>query len=221
LQRSELEAQFLAGCRRLAEKGFLNSSSDSMSVRIPGTDEMVLVSGLDDWREVERVAMRTQCFTSEEPVAALHGSIYLERHDAGAIAVSSPKGVEFLARSGGNLPPLFDEQVRHIGLPSWRSLDEKHLSRERIRETFSRGANAALLSERLLCIGMTCERVVFNSELLEKCAQAYVIAKASGTRPRVVPFWVRMIANRRLLNDERNAAKCFLNGQFPEGTASY
>jgi len=221
MQRREFEAQFLAGCRRLAEKGFLNCSSNSISVRIPGNAEMVLVSGLDDWREVGPAAMRTQYLTSDEPVAALHGSIYLERLDVGAIAVSSPKGVELLARSGGTLPPLFDEQVRHIGLPSWRSLEEKRLSRECIRESFRGGANAALFSERLVCVGMTCERAVFNTELLEKCAQAYVIAKTSGTRPRLVPFWVRMIANRRLLNDERDAAASFLNGQFPEGTASY
>jgi ribulose-5-phosphate 4-epimerase/fuculose-1-phosphate aldolase len=221
LHRWELEAQFLAGCLRLADKGFLNCSSDSMSVRIPGTGGMVLVSGLEEWRKVERATMRTLHFTSEETVAALHGSIYLERPDVGAIAVSSPKGVELLARGDGILPPLFDEQVRHIGLPTWRSLDEKRLSREQIREVFSRGANAALLSGRLLCIGMTCERVVFNTELLEKCAQAFVIAKASGTRPRVVPSWVRMIANRRLLNDERNAAARYLNGQLPEGTTSY
>jgi ribulose-5-phosphate 4-epimerase/fuculose-1-phosphate aldolase len=221
LLRRELEAQLLAGCQRLADKGFLNCSSNSISVRIPGTAEIVLVSSLEKWREVGRAAMRTQFLTSEETVAALHGAIYLERPDVGAVAVSSPKGVELLSKSGGILPPLFDEQVRHIGLPSWKSLNEKNLSRKRIREAFRRGANAALLSERLLCIGMTCERVVFNTELLEKCAQAYVIAKASGTRPRVIPIWVRMIANRRLLNDERNAATCFLNGKLPEGTASY
>jgi hypothetical protein len=68
---------------------------------------------------------------------------------------------------------------------------------------------------------MTCERAVFNTELLEKCAQAYVIAKASGTRLRAIPGWVRMIANRRLLHDERNAAARYLNGQLPESTTAY
>jgi ribulose-5-phosphate 4-epimerase/fuculose-1-phosphate aldolase len=220
LLRWELEAQFLTGCRRLADKGLLNCSSDSMSVRIPGTG-MILATGLEDWRDVGPATMRAQPFTASEAIAAIHGSIYIERPDVGAIAISSPKGVRLLARHGGTLPPLFDEQVRHIGLPAWISLDEKALSTARISKTFRRGANAALLSDQLLCLGMTCERVVFNTELTEKCTQAYLVAKASGARPRVVPTWVRIIANRRLLNDERRAAAHYLNGQIPESATSY
>lgn len=218
--RCELEAQFLTGCCRLADKGLLNCSSDSMSVRVPETG-MLLAAGLENWRDAGPAMVRALPFTANETVAALHGSIYLQRPDVGAIAISSPKGVRLLAGFGGTLPPLFDEQVRHIGLPAWISLDEKRLSTARISETFRRGSNAALLSDQLLCLGMTCERVVFNTELLEKCAQAYVIARASGARPRVVPAWVRIIANRRLLKDEHKAAAHYRNGQIPENATSY
>jgi ribulose-5-phosphate 4-epimerase/fuculose-1-phosphate aldolase len=221
LLRWELEAQFLVGCLRLADKGFLNDSSDSISVRIPGSSEMLLVAGLENWREVGPAMTRTESFESPEVVAALHGAIYLERQDVGAVVVSSPKGARFLAKTGGILPPLFDEQVRHIGLSPRSLLNEKTLSRDQIRKAFLRGANAALLGERLLCLGMTCERVVFNAELFEKCAQAYVIAQASGIPTGVIPAWVRLIANRRLLKDERNAAECYLKGQLPEGTTAY
>jgi ribulose-5-phosphate 4-epimerase/fuculose-1-phosphate aldolase len=182
---------------------------------------MVLAAGLEDWRTVGRATICTQSFVSEDVVAALHGSIYLERPDVGAVAVTSPQGVRLLARGGGILPPLFDEQVRHIGLPRWTTLDAEHLSREQIRKTFRQGANAALLREHLLCLGMTCERAVFNSELLEKCAQAYVMAEASGIPIGTIPTWVRLIANHRLLRDERNAAKSHLNGQLPESTPAY
>jgi hypothetical protein len=101
------------------------------------------------------------------------------------------------------------------------ALAEGDLSRERIRKAFQRGVNAALFSERLLCLGMTCERVVFNTELFEKCAQAYVIAKASGMPAAIIPPWVRLIANRRLLKDERHAAERFRSGQLPENATSY
>ena len=219
--RWELEAQFLVGCLRLADKGFLNCSSNSMSFRIPGNDEMVLAAGLEDWRTVGRATICTQSFVSKDVVAALHGSIYLERPDAGAVVISSPKGVRLLAKSGGALPPLFDEQVRHIGRAMGTPLAERDASRKRIRKAFQRGANAALLGERLLCLGMTCERAVFNTELLEKCAQAYVIARASGIPAGAIPAWVSVIANRRLLKDERRAAAHYLNGQLPEGTITY
>ena len=182
---------------------------------------MVFVTGLHNWRDVRIGTIGTQSFKSEEAVAALHGYIYLERQDVGAIAISSPIGTRLLAQSGGILPTLFDEQVRHIGLSSIVPLDERHLSRERIRKAFSRGTNATLLGERLLCLGMTWERVVLNTELFEKCAQAYVIAKASSIRTGVIPSWVRIIANHRLKRDERRAAASYLNGRLPEATSAY
>jgi hypothetical protein len=221
VQRLKLEEQFLDGYRRLGGKGFLNDSWDSLSIRISGTAEMLLAAGLEDWRDPRHGTMRTQSFTSQEPLAALHGSIYRRRSDVGAVAISSPPGTRILAKSGGTLPPLFDEQVRHIGLPSRTPLDKKALSNKQIDNAFKRGANAALLSDRLICLGMTCERVVFNTELFEKCARSFVIARASGINVGVIPSWVRLIANHRLMRDERNAAARYRNGELPESTTTY
>jgi ribulose-5-phosphate 4-epimerase/fuculose-1-phosphate aldolase len=221
LNHSELEAQLLDGCRRLAHKGFLNASSDSLSVRIPGTGEMLLTTGRENWRKAGRVTICVKSFISQQDITGLHESIYLERPDVGAIATSSPKGVRLLAKSGSILPPLFDEQVRHIGLPIATPLDEALLSGDLIHRAFAQGANGAVISERLLCLGMTCERAIFNTELFEKCARAYVIAKASGIRARTIPAWVRVIANNRLMKDERSAGKRYLNGQLPESKTAY
>jgi ribulose-5-phosphate 4-epimerase/fuculose-1-phosphate aldolase len=221
MQRSKLEAQLLAGARRLVQKGFLNDRLDSVSARIAGSDEMLLMGGVEDWGGVGDAAFSTIPFSSQETVSGLHGAIYLARPDVGAIAISSPRGVRLLAGSGEIMPPLFDELVRHIGLPSWTPLDAERLSKERIRGAFSGGANATLLGERLVCLGMTVERVIHNTELLEKCARAYVIAKASGGTVRTIPSWVRLIANHRLMRDERNAEASYENGQAPEMSMTY
>ena len=221
MHRWELEAQLLNGCHRLADKGFLNSSSDSLSVRIPGTAEMIFAAAAENCRDRGIATIATKPFISEEVVAAVHGMIYRERPDVGAVAISSPRGVRLLAKSGEILPPLFDEQIRHIGLSSRTRLDENRLSKEHIHKAFKRGANAALLGQRLLCLGMTCERVVFNTELFEKCAQAYVIAKASGARPAEIPAWVRLIAIHRLSQEELKAAASYRQGRLPEGTSAY
>lgn len=221
VQRSEFEAQLTSGFRRLADKGFLNSSSDSLSIRIPATGEMLLATGFENRHNPADAISRAGFFQSEEGVAALHASIYVERLDVGAITISSPRGVKLLAKSGAVLPALFDEQVRHIGSPSLTRLEEKRVFRERIRSTFRRGSNAALLGEQLLCLGMTCERAVFNTELFEKCAQAYVITKASGMRAGVIPTWVRLIANHRLRKDERNAAASHASGRIPDNISGY
>jgi len=236
VQRSQIEAQLLEGYRRLAGKGFLNTPSDSFSMRVPGSTEMIFASGCEDWQEkdwrgkdwrqlaaadLQAVSFSVREGSSGLHAAILHVAIYRERADVGAVAISSPKGVRLLAHCGGRFPTLFDEQARHIGAPAKPLADTTIAGADVVRKTFSRGKNAVLLGERLLCLGMTCERVLCNTELYEKCAQAYVIAHASGNRIRVIPGWVRLIANRRLLRDEYRAAASYRNGVTPEGIGGY
>ncbi len=216
-----IEQQLLEGCRRLAAKGFLNTPADSFSMRVPGSMEMILTTGHEDWQQITSAALYTVSFALNLGLSGLHASIYQARADVGAVAISSPEGVRLLARHGGPLPPIFDEQVRHIGLPTGLLDDRKEIPADMVRKTFRKGANAALLGDRLLCLGMTCDRVLFNTELYEKCAQAYVIARASGHRIGTIPMWVRLIANRRLLKDERRAAASYLSGNPPEGPTAY
>ena len=216
----QIKEQLLEGCRRLAAKGLLNSPEDSFSLRIPGQMEMVLIAGSPDWREIKITDLRTVPFSAKDNVGLLHGRVYQERGDVGGIAIASPKWVRTLVRSGGGLPAIFDEQVRHIG--SSRPLtDEQGMHNDALGEAFGHGANAALLGERLICLGMTRDRVLFNTELYEKCAEAYVIAKACDNRISGIPFWVRLIATRRLLKDEDTASASYRNGRIPDGLNAY
>jgi ribulose-5-phosphate 4-epimerase/fuculose-1-phosphate aldolase len=221
VQRAQIETQFLEACRRFAGRGFFNAPADSFSMRIPGNTEMILTSGHEDWRQIGIADLHTASLSCKEGLGGLHASIYRERADVGAVAISSPRGARLLAGFGGLLPPVFDEQVRHIGSSAGPLPDEENAHEKLVRKTFRRGANAALLGERLLCLGVTCERVLFNTELYEKCAQAYVIAKASGNRIGLIPVWVRLIANRRLLRDERHAAASYRNGDIHQGINTY
>jgi ribulose-5-phosphate 4-epimerase/fuculose-1-phosphate aldolase len=221
MQRMQIEAQLLEGCRRLAAKGFLNTPADSFSVRVPGSMEMIMASGHEDWRRIASTDLHTASFSLNEGLSGLHASIYQVRADVGAVVISSPQGVRLLARNGGQLPPIFDEQLRHIGSPAGSLKNEKNIPRDIVRNTFQQGANGALLGEGLVCLGMTCDRVLSNTELYEKCARAYVIAKASGQRIGFIPIWVQWIANRRLLKDECRAAASYRNGNAPEGLTAY
>jgi ribulose-5-phosphate 4-epimerase/fuculose-1-phosphate aldolase len=220
VQVIQIMEELVEGCCRLAGKGFLNTPSDSFSLRIPGQMEMILISGSRDWRQVRVTDIRTIPFSSNDDVGLVHAYIYQERGDVGAIAISSPKWVRMLARCGDTLPPIFDEQVRHIGSCGFLK-DEEARRGDVVRDTFSRGANAAILGERLLCLGMTRDRVLFNTELYEKCAQAYVMAKLCGSRVSRIPWWVRSIAIRRLLKDEGAASASFRAGRIPEGINAY
>jgi ribulose-5-phosphate 4-epimerase/fuculose-1-phosphate aldolase len=226
VQRTQIEAQLMEGSRRLARKGFLNTPEDSFSTRVPGSTEMIIASGCEDWRQIGVADLHTAPLSIGEGgsglhATILHAAIYRERADVGAVTISSPKGARLLAHRGGSFPTLFDEQARHIGAPAEPLADAATVPADVVRRTFRSGANAVLLGEQLLCLGMTCERVLCNTELQEKCAKAYVIAHASGNRIRVIPGWVRLIANRRLLRDERRAAASYRNGVTPEGIGGY
>lgn len=182
---------------------------------------MLLVSGLEDWQQIDARHLRRSLFSEYDHPAALHAAIYQNRGDVGAIAVCSPCGVRLVAEFGGVLPTLFDEQARHIGGSAKPILDRTRASKERLEEVFGRGDNAVLLGSQLLCLGMTCERALFNTELVEKCARAYAIAHATGLPIKRIPLWVRMIAKHRLRKDERNAATSYRRGLWPENVGGY
>ena len=111
----QIEQQLLEGCRRLAAKGFLNTPADSFSMRVPGSMDMILTFGHEHWRQISSADLNSAPLSLDRGLSGLHAAIYQARADVGAVATSSPKGVRLLAYHGGQLPPIFDEQVRHIG----------------------------------------------------------------------------------------------------------
>ena len=175
----------------------------------------------EDWQEIGTAHLRMVPFATSDGCGGLHAAIYRERDDVGAIAIASPKGARILAHYGHQFPTLFDEQARHIGATANASLPAEAAPTNLLRKVLERGTNSVLMGERLLTLGMTCERALCNAELYEKCAQAYVIATASGYQIRSIPGWVRFIANRRLLRDERQAAVSYRNGARPQSGGSY
>jgi hypothetical protein len=68
---------------------------------------------------------------------------------------------------------------------------------------------------------MTAKRLALNAELFEKCAKAYVLARAAGGPVHAPAWWARAIAGRRLIKDERRAAARFAQGLPPEDNDHY
>jgi hypothetical protein len=184
---------------RLKQKGLLQTG-DSLSVRILGEAAC--------WRWVQGRGEREKLAFGDED---RHRSLYLDRPDLGAILIASPPWSGALGHLSAEMPGLFDEQVRHLGRKVVR------LSPDALKS----GDNAFLLGDSVLCLGMTLDRLVFNAELFEKCAKAFVLAHSSGIKPTRVPWWVRMIAGRRLLKDERFAAECYAEGRKPVFKSAY
>jgi ribulose-5-phosphate 4-epimerase/fuculose-1-phosphate aldolase len=200
--------------QRLMRQGLISPMAASISLRLPGSTRMLVCGGADgrvdetDWSER----------SGHSSDLDLHAAIYRVRGDVGAVAVGGGPFARALAGFGGTLPCIFDEQARHLGgIPEpVAGADAGHL-----RAALSKGGNAVLVAGMPVCLGMTCQRLIFNAELFEKCAKAWVLAIAAGGQPRTLPWWVRRIANGRLRRDERRAARSFASSQLPEERNTY
>jgi hypothetical protein len=207
---ASLSPQLDRAHRRLSEKRLLNADDDAVSVLVPGGGRML-------YRAKSDAAPRELPLTGLSGTPALHGQVYRLRPDAGALASISTASSAGLARGGVRVPIVFDEQARHIG-EAWRSAGATELS-----AALASGANAGLVSGRLLLIGVTPSRMIFNAELFEKCAHAYLLARggAPGRKTHLVPWWVRLIAGRRLRRDQANAARHHAAGREAPELVAY
>ena len=196
---------------RLTAKELLARVDGGLSVRCSGRTAMWQGGAVD----AAPFLVTWQSAAASE-AGAVHAMVYEQRPDVGAIAWTGGPFSQRLARFGGALPQVFDEQARHIGpMPPaiW-------LSRE-LPAALQAGGNALLLHGMPLCFGTTPGRLALNMELFEKCAKAYVLAAAAGGRVRTLPWLVRRIANGRLAKDARRAAEAFLRGELPEESKGY
>jgi len=197
---------------RFRAKGLFDDAGDSLSMRIPGHEEFVLV--FPDSNDAQ-----TRPFGKKgNDAAGFHAAIYRSRKDAGAVLIGSTRWSSALATIGTTIPVLFDEQARHIG----KTGKPVNAGRNRrVLGSLERGGNIAIHGEERVCIGTTPDRVVLNAELFEKCAKAFVVAYASGHRIQKVPGWARLMAGGRLRKDQKRAAESYAAGRVPQGMNAY
>lgn len=206
-----LEPLLLDAARRLDEKHLLGTGA-SVSVRLPGTSDMLIVMpGIEPIR-VTPSDQSSQAY-------AQHMGVYAARADVGAIASGGGTFGRMLGSFGGDLPQLFDEQARHLAatvMPMRHGKDSSPTP-----SSLATGGNVWAGEHDVMVFGSTLHRLVLNAELLEKCAKAYVLAKATGMRLHTLPWWVCHIANGRLKKDQKRAAQRFAQGLLPEEVKGY
>lgn len=203
--------QLTDAAERLTRKGLFGRPGDSLSMLVPGAEELL-------WVSPEISTPQSVSFDDVPTPLWPHVAVYQQRADAGALLFNTTAWSEQLSALQTALPTLFDEPARHIG-PVSRPVAEGDLPG--LQRAVGNHSNAVVYGTQFLRIGMTAERLTFNAELFEKCAMAYVIARSTGRRIRTVPAWVRYIAGGRLRRDQRSAAEKLTQGRLPEGTDAY
>ncbi|MCB1137201.1 MAG: class II aldolase/adducin family protein [Leptospiraceae bacterium] len=217
----------LAAVDRLLEKSVAGHPGESFSMRVPGRPEMLFVQSDRGLKargsRIELISLMPDAAElldapDEFKARAIHISIYLNRPDTGAVFLGRQKWARILGDLGEAMPAVFDEQVRQLGprvrrYESWNSRD--------LQKAMQQGSNAFLLPEGALILGMTLDKAIFNAELLEKCARAFVLARLTGRPFKKIPWYVRLIANQRLRKDEKRSAESYAAGKIPEGFTAY
>ncbi|WPN95944.1 hypothetical protein [Pseudomonas sp. MUP55] len=202
-----LRQQWLELRQRLV--GLVGAGS-SISLRIPGR-ECMWWGRLDDAAPT-RVDWPVHVMGDSQT----HHAIYRARADVGAVLVGGGDFAWSLVDFGGVVPILFDEQARHIG-----HMGVPAASVQDIAPALQRGGNALLIKGVPVALGTTGTRMVLNAQLFEKCAKAFTLAKASGAKMTLLPWWVVLVANGRLMKDEKRATQCFARGEIPPENRGY
>jgi len=205
--RLALHQQWLDLQQRLVRRGELPAVT--LSLRVPGTGTLWFGT-LADAEPAETSLGQAL------PDAADHAVIYRARPDVGAIIQGAGSYGPLVASFGGCMPVLFDEQARHLGRMAAAVGDAS-----RLPDALVGSGNVLLLAERPLCLGTTASRAALNAELFEKCAKAYTLAQATGAVLTRLPWWVVLIATRRLQRDQRAAAEAFRQGRLPAESRGY
>lgn len=205
--RAELRQQWLDLQQRLTRQG--ERANLALSVRVPGAATL-WYGTLTDAAPCEIGLDRTA------GLAADHALVYRERADIGAIIQGGGRYGQHVVDFGGRLPELFDEQARHLGRMA-PAVDRA----SDLPEALAEQGNVQLLAGQPLCLGTTTSRVALNADLFEKCAKAYTLARATGTNLTRLPWWVVLIATRRLHRDQRAAAQAFTQGRLPAESRGY
>lgn len=218
----DLTTALSAARNRLQRQGLGGASDAGLSVRAADMPRMLWLEGSAEAPVVCALsgsdAVLAPGTAGLTPGAALHAAVYRLRPDVGAVLTGGGAFSRELAQLGGAMPQLFDEQARHLG-PMHAPAPE--LTDAALEAALAAGANALLVGGIPVCLGTSCQRLVFNAELFEKCAQAWVLAAATGGRVSRLPRWVCWIANGRLRRDQRRAAHRFGQGLFPEEVRGY
>lgn len=216
---------------RLEAKGLFQNQRASLSFRIPGEGKMILMAKDSG----KKGTLFVSTFSLEHPntmfdgkpsfpflpnLIRFHAQLLTLRKDVGAIVRFCPPWSSQLHRLDHSLPLVFDEQCRQLGAPVENLPLDLH-GNLIANPILLSGANGFTLGEEVIITSVTREKAIYNSELIEKCAKAYLLAIATGGMVRKIPWFVRFIAKQRLLKDEKKAMEFYQRGERPTGFKAY
>jgi ribulose-5-phosphate 4-epimerase/fuculose-1-phosphate aldolase len=215
----EWKQQLVDACHELVDKGYLKATGGNLSLRVPNQPAMVITPSNYDYLQMTEQDVCVLDYDlsviegrhKPSVESAMHAAIYEVRPDAGAIVHTHQVFTSALTLIKAPIPALFDEQARYLGrtvsIIDYAPSGTGFLKRKVAKSV--RGSNNAFMMQNhgALVMGHDLRRAIHNVEILEKCAQAYLLALCTERQITKIPTWVREIAVAKLRSDQKKAAR--------------
>ena len=200
--------------QKLTSEGLLMATGGNLSVRsadqnafvITPSDRNYLDMKPDDICILNLDAEQLEGELKPSVESKMHAAIYDERNDVNAIIHTHQALASALTLIKAPIPALFDEQVRFLGrrveiipyAPSGTGMLVKQVAKH------VRNHNNAFLMQNhgALVFGDSMERAIENTQILEKCAKAYLLSLLSERKVSKLPLPIREIIFHMLRKDQ-------------------
>ncbi len=206
--------QIVETAQELVRKGYLMATGGNLSLRIAGNSFAITPSNYDYFKmtpddvcilDFDLNPLEGRLKPSVE--SAMHGAVYQVRPDVNAIVHTHQVFTSTLTLIKAPIPALFDEQARFLG----RRVDiipyapsGTGMLKNTVAKHVKNHNNAFMMQNHgALVFGHDMERAVHNVEILEKCAQAYLLAICTERKISKIPLAVREIAFAKLRGDQK------------------
>ena len=211
--------QIVATAQELVRKGYLMATGGNLSLRIPAKNAFAITPSNYDYMLMTPDDVCVLDFALN-PLAgqlkpsvesAMHLAVYQVRADVHAIIHTHQVYTSALTLIKAPIPALFDEQARFLGR-SVEIIPYAPSGTGMLKQTVAkhvRGHNNAFMLQNhgALVFGDDMARAVFNVEILEKCALAYLLAICTERKVSKIPLAVREIAFNKLRQDQKKAER--------------
>jgi L-ribulose-5-phosphate 4-epimerase len=203
----------------LVQKGYLMATGGNLSVRIAGQDAFAVTPSNYDYMQMtpedvcvldlESNVLEGHLKPSVE--ASMHAAIYQVRSDTHAIIHTHQVFTSALTLVDAPIPALFDEQARFLGrsveIIPYAPSGTGFLKNKVAKHVKNRNNAFMMKNHGALVLGHDMQRAVHNVEILEKCAQAYLLALCTERKVSKIPLVVRDVAFAKLKGDQKKSAR--------------
>ena len=198
---SDEKKQVLDAARKMAEKGLVVGTAGNVSLRLPpeGDRELLAITpsslyhdslDVDDIQILDFKGKTVQGNLTPSIETGLHIGIYQARRNVNAVMHTHSVYASAVSAAGLDIPPILEDQIAFLGSEIKLARHAPSGSKELIEYTLSALDNrsAVLLPNHgAVSIGKTLREAFTASELVEKTAKVFMLAKLVGEVNQLPP----------------------------------